>query len=252
MNLPSSEIKRRARSVLEGNYFFASNAACSLMLYSFIVFLILQHTGLDASEEPGHIVFYYVLWGIMSLLGVLLEVGLIRFIYLLSRKDKQPMLSLFYAYQNQPDTFILVYAFRSLLALVWFVPAVLEFRTVPVNLEPLAFMGALLPTVFLILAGILPALILSLPYGLACYVLLDNPLYTARQALKPSRRLMKGNYLRLLYLWSSFLPFLLLIVGTSGIAVLWVKPYFHAAMSQFYMDVSHQDLPEEPQISILV
>lgn len=252
MNLSSREIKRRARSVLDGKYFFVSNAACSLMLYSFIVSLILRHTGLGASEKPAHIAFYYILWGIMALLGLLLEAGLIRFIYLLSRKDKQPVLSLFYAFQNQPDTFILVYAFRCLLALIWFVPAVMESRTVPVNLEPFALIGALVPTALLVLAGILPAMILSLPYSLACYVLLDSPLCSAREALGTSRRLMKGNYLRLFRLWAGFLPFLLLILGTSGIAILWVKPYFHASMSQFYMEVSHQELPDEPQISMLV
>lgn len=251
MTIPSRELKRRARCVLEGKYFFAANTACSLMLYSFFVTLILQHTGLGISEKPAGIAFYYILWLIMALLGSLLEVGLIRYVYLLSRKEQETP-KLFYALGKQPDTFLLVYGFRYLLALVWFVPAILEARRLPVNLDPLALMNALLPVCLLILAGVLPALAASLPYGLACYVLLDQPYLSAHEALGTSRRLMKGNYLRLFRLWLSFLPFVLLIAGTSGVALLWVKPYFHTTMSQFYMEVSHQELPEEPQISIVV
>ena len=52
MTTPSRELKRRARCVLEGKYFFASNAACSLMLYSFTAAIILQYTGLGTSEKP--------------------------------------------------------------------------------------------------------------------------------------------------------------------------------------------------------
>lgn len=252
MSISSRELKRRARCVLEGKYFLATNTACTLMLYSFCVTLILQHTGLGSSDEPLNLAFYYILWGIMALLGALLEVGLVRFVYLLSRRDEQPVLSLFYAFQNQPDTYILVYAFRYLLGLIWFIPAVLKYRQIPVNLEPLALIGALFPVALLILAGILPAMAVSLPYGLACYVLLDNPYCSAREALRTSRRLMRGSYLRLFGLWLSFLPFLLLILGTSGVAVLWVKPYFHSTMCQFYMEVSHKEMPEEPQISVVV
>ena len=253
MTTPSRELKRRARCVLEGKYFFASNAACSLMLYSFTAAIILQYTGLGTSEKPVGIAFYYILWLITALLGSLFEVGLIRYVYLLSRKKKEPVVPvLFYAYKNQPDTFILVYAFRYLLALGWFIPAILEIQKLPVNLEPLDLIKASLPICLLVLAGILPALLASLPYGLACYVLLDQPYLSAHEALGTSRRLLKGNYLRLFKLWLSFLPYVLLIGGTSGVALLWVKPYFHTTMSQFYMEVSHQELPEEPQISILV
>lgn len=252
MTIPSRELKRRARCVLEGKYFFAANTACSLMLYSFFSTLILQYTGLGTSEKPAAIVFYYILWAIMSLLGSLLEVGLIRYVYLLSQRKESVTPALFYAFRKQPDTFILVYAFRYLLALVWFIPAALELRKLPVNLEPLALIKALFPVCMLVLIGILPALTVSLPYGLACYVLLDQPYITAREALGTSRRLMKGNYLRLFRLWISFLPFVLLIAGTSGVALLWVKPYFHTTMSQFYMEASSQKLPEEPQISIVV
>ena len=74
MTTPSRELKRRARCVLEGKYFFASNAACSLMLYSFTAAIILQYTGLGTSEKPVGIAFYYILWLITALLGSLFEI----------------------------------------------------------------------------------------------------------------------------------------------------------------------------------
>ncbi len=253
MTLSSRELKRRARSVLEGKYFFAANAACTLMLYSFFVTLILQNTGLGSSEKPLNLAFYYILWVIMALLGSLLEVGLVRYVYLLSQKKEASLTpSLLYAFRNQPDTYILVYALRYFLGLIWFIPALLKANQLPVNLEPFALIKALIPVLLLILAAVLPALGASLPYALAPYVVLDEPDCLARDALRTSRRLMNGNYLRLFRLWLSFLPFILLIFGTSGVAILWVKPYYHTTMSQFYMEVSHQKLPEEPQISIVV
>ena len=124
------------------------------MMYSFFVTLILQYSGLGTTEKPAGIAFYYILWVIMALLGSLLEVGLIRYVYILSRKEAETRPALFYAFGKQPDTFILVYACRYLLALVWFVPAILEIRKLPINPEPLALIKALLPVCLLILAGI--------------------------------------------------------------------------------------------------
>ena len=53
MTIPSRELKRRARCVLEGKYFFTANTACSLMMYSFFVTLILQYSGLGTTEKPA-------------------------------------------------------------------------------------------------------------------------------------------------------------------------------------------------------
>ena len=52
-----------------------------------------------------------------------------------------------------------------------------------------------------------------------------------------SRKLMSGHKGRLLRLYISFIPLVLVSVFSCGIAMLWVMPYMNAALAEFYLDV---------------
>ena len=97
---------------------------------------------------------------------------------------------------------------------------------------------ALLPVLLLALAGILPAILSALPFCLAEYVLLDDPYLSSAEALMSSMRLMKGQKKRVFLLWLSFLPMLLLCLGSYGIGILWVRPYYHTTMNQLYLELT--------------
>lgn len=252
MTLTSKELKRRARASLEGNYFVATSLATSLYLFSFAMTFILHNSGFGASKKPLYQAFYWLLWAIMLLLNALLEVGFIRYLYGLCKRDTQRRLNpLFYGFQNQPDSFILACGFRYLVTLIWFVPALLLYFRIPITTEPSDLPKALLPALLLALIGLIPALLLALPYGLSTFVLLDDPYCTALEALRKSRYLMKGNKLRLLRLWLSFLPICLLGFGSYGIGFFWIRPYYHASISQFYLSLTGQ-LPAGPDEAVEV
>ena len=245
--ITSKELKRRSRAVLEGKYFIAASLTTSLMLFSFAMSYLLQLTGFSQSDKLMYQAFSWILWAIMMLLGALLEIGLIKFLYAVSRGEQvlQPGV-LFYAFKNQPDTFILTCGFRYLITLIWFVPALLKFLQLPMETMEFAELpGALLPVLGLVLAGAVPAVLFALPFCLTNYILLDDPYCSATEALRTSFALTKGRRKRILFLWLSFLPMLLLCIGSYGLGFLWVRPYYHTTMSQFYIELTGKNYAEE-------
>jgi len=248
MTVTSKELKRRARASLEGHYFPATSLSTSLFLFSFFLAFLLQYSGFGSSDKPLYQAFYWIFWAITLLLNALLSVGLIRYLYCMCRRENlnQPS-PLFYAFQNQPDTFILAYAFRYLITLIWFVPALISYLKIPVITELTELPKALLPVFLLALAGVLPAVFMALPYCLSTYVLLDEPYCSAREALGRSRRLMQGNKLRLFYAWLGFLPLCLLGIGSYGVGFFWIRPYYHSTMAEFYLSVTNQVLEENTE-----
>ncbi len=241
----SKELKRRARATLEGKYFLATSLAALLSLFSYLMMYLLSGF-LTSSEGTLPQAPFWILWVIMILLNSLFEVGFIKFLYTLSSlgATKIPG-TLIYGFKNQPDTFILTAAFRYLITLTWFIPAILRYLQIPYNLELTALPGAVFPVLLLLLAGAVPAVFLALPYCLSTYILLDEPYCSARDALKRSRILMQGQKKRMFLLWMGFLPLCLVGIGSYGIGFLWIRPYYHTTMSQFYLDLKQNKRKEK-------
>ena len=79
--------------------------------------------------------------------------------------------------------------------------------------------------------------ILDLAYALVPFVVHDNPDIDCREALRRSRIMMRGHKMELFVLYLTFIPWLLLIIVTFGIAALWVAPYISMSLAHFYEDV---------------
>lgn len=243
MKLIPKEIKGRARASLTGYYTPAVSLTISLTLFTTALSLLVTASDLYASSVLLNQILYWVLYGITLLLSALLEAGLIRFLYSLSRK--QPLRergALFFAFRSQADTYILTYAFRYLITLIWFVPALYFYMHIPLVIDPADLPADLFfnirMTILLALAALVPAVFLALPYCLATYVLLDKPGCTAREALQTSRRLTRGQRGRIFRLWIGFLPLCILGLGSFGLGFLWIQPYFHTAMGEVYLELS--------------
>ena len=236
------EIRRQARMTLTGNYFFAVNLTISLSLFTFALAIILQTTDLGTSPLLLNQVLFWGLNLIVVLLNALLGVGLIRYLYSLCLKNplKQPGL-LFYGFRAQPDTFILTFLFRYAVSLIWFAPALYCYLQLPVSVDSAAiFSDGLQLLTHMIVYGLLaciPAVLLSLPWCLTVFVLLDAPYCSAGDALRTSRRLMHGQYVRVLRLWLGFLPLCLLGIGSLGLGFLWIRPYFYISMGHVYLEL---------------
>ena len=92
-----------------------------------------------------------------------------------------------------------------------------------------------LPTLFI------GSIILSLAYAMVPFILKDHPEYSAREALRASRHMMRGHKWELCVLTLSFIGWFLLCLITFGIAFLWVGPYMTTAYAHFYEDIKPQE-----------
>ena len=85
---------------------------------------------------------------------------------------------------------------------------------------------------------VIPGIIASYRYAMMPYLMAEFPELSALDAMRESKRLMRGNKWRLFCLQLSFLGWLLLGCLTLGIGLLWVYPYQSAAEAAFYLEIT--------------
>ncbi|MBQ0136366.1 MAG: DUF975 family protein [Oscillospiraceae bacterium] len=91
---------------------------------------------------------------------------------------------------------------------------------------------------------IVPGVIASYAFSMTFYVLAENPDMDAFDALKESRRLMKGHKWQLFCLQFSFIGWAILSACTLGIGSLFLTPYMEIATSAFYKQISKPEVVE--------
>ncbi len=84
---------------------------------------------------------------------------------------------------------------------------------------------------------IIPGFIAAMSYSQAMYILADNPRMDGLEAIRRSKKLMKGHIGKLGYLYLRFFGWSLLCVLTIGIGYLWLVPYISTTMALFYNDL---------------
>ena len=85
---------------------------------------------------------------------------------------------------------------------------------------------------------LVPGIIKSLAYSQAYYIYRDaidqQQSISCRDAISKSRALMNGHKWEYFMLQLSFIGWGLLIMVTFGIAAIWVQPYYHLTMANYY------------------
>ncbi len=81
---------------------------------------------------------------------------------------------------------------------------------------------------------IIPGIIAALRYGMAFFVLADNPKMGVFQVLAESKRLMWGNKMKYFLLQISFMGWFILALLTAGVGLIWLMPYLVASQTGFY------------------
>ena len=85
-----------------------------------------------------------------------------------------------------------------------------------------------------VLAGMILAVYFSLELALVPYISIDRPDLSISETLRLSSELMKNHKTEVLTLWCSFILWGLLVAVTFGIASIYVIPYFHLTMANYY------------------
>lgn len=84
---------------------------------------------------------------------------------------------------------------------------------------------------------IVPGIVAFYAYRMAFFIKADRPELSAWKVLAESKRMMYGHKWRLMCLDASFIGWLLLVLVTCGIALLFVSPYMGVTYAAFYEDL---------------
>ena len=89
---------------------------------------------------------------------------------------------------------------------------------------------------------VIPGIIASYSYSMMHFVMAENPDMRANEAIRESKRLMKGNKWRFFCLQLSFIGWELLSFLTLGLGVFFLLPYIHAANAEFYAELKNKQI----------
>ncbi len=168
-------------------------------------------------------------------------VGMTTYLLATVRKQYNPFSLLFSGF-NCFGTSLCTALLVLIILFAWMVPFVVSIVLVKVFVhpDPAVFppLTMLALEAILILSAVFFMILLQMRYSLALYVVADDPAVRAREAVRRSVGLMKGNYWRLGLLWLRFIGWQILCILTLGVGFIWLAPYFMAATTAFYDDLT--------------
>ena len=87
----------------------------------------------------------------------------------------------------------------------------------------------------------IPGIIAALRYSQAFFILAENPDMSIRDCVNESKLLMSGRLWELFVLQLSFIPWILLVSITCGLAGLYVQPYMVTTLAGYYLSLKPDD-----------
>ncbi len=88
----------------------------------------------------------------------------------------------------------------------------------------------------------IPGIVKFFSYSMMGYIMLDHPEMNWQSALNESKQMMAGNKADLFVLYLSFIPWMLLVSVTFGIAGLYVYPYMYTTIANFYRSLKEENV----------
>lgn len=232
-----AELKSSARELLQGKY---PSVILTVLMVSFLSSGIKSTSALLITPNNlwGYLLYYSVSILCWTFSGMF-SVGIALYFLNICCHRKFSAADLFYGFTYQPKkTFLtaLIFSFLNFLCSIpmFFVPLTASPENMELYLkENTIYFAALLG------CNILYTLI-TLCFSQVYYLMLDFPELSVKELFLHSVDLMKKNLRRFLLLDISFIPLLLLGVGSCGIGFLWIFPYIQATYSLFYLDLMQQ------------
>jgi len=213
---PICDLTAAARAGLSGNW--GKSIGLSLVY-------ILLSIGISAVPLVGRV--------LQLIFAAPLMVGVTVYFLATVRRQDSLFSQLFDGF-NRFGTAICTYLLVGLIMTAWMIPC-------GVLMAAVFFIHPVQMVLFIILLALIAVAVmipLQMRYGLALYVVADDPSVRARQAICRSIELMKDNYWRLGLFWLRFIGWQLLAVLTLGIGFFWLVPYYMASMAAFYDDLT--------------
>lgn len=243
MKRSSTQLKQMAKSRLQGKYGICVVAILLVNIASTIPILIAEAiTGVAINPlNATSWILYLSLCLIISLIVSVLIAGQTKMFLNIARGEAYSLNDLFYSFRHHPDKIILANLLQLLLLLVCLGPGYgLYFYQLYRMLlsSSLQSFGMLCLALLFIIIGLVLYVTIMLIFSQVVLILVDNPSLGTLQAFRESRRLMRGNKGRLLYIELSFLGWIALATLSLGIGMLWVTPYMQITLDFFYLEIT--------------
>ena len=208
--------------------------AISILLASNLIISPLSLFTTSASNSTLVIIIGLIINFLITLFGTILTVGQCSFYLNVACNQTYQFSDLFTGFKIHPDKTIITQLIIQLLTALPLLPAigVILYSFQAYNIIVVFLVGCIL---FILGVGI--SWWISLRYSQVYYLLLDFPDYSAKELLRMSRKLMKGNVGRLLYIQVSFIPLTLVGLLSFGVGLLLVQPYQNMTYTLFYLDL---------------
>ncbi|MDR0924904.1 MAG: DUF975 family protein [Hungatella sp.] len=252
MKTSSSELKMRAKRTLKGRY----GLCIGIQFIEFAILLaislvyILTSFSLGLVRDPfndgvrgisaGYVVMkagvYLSFLVILSVYG-LLKPGVLKFYLNMSTGQTARLSDLLFAFQNKPHRFIGLYFINLLIGFAWGIPYfVVLFVAFITDYIPVMVVLLVLTYLLLLIGSFITMLYLSQ----SMFLLIESPDQRVFGSLKESAAMMKGNKGGLFYLSISFIGMIVLGYFSMGIGFLWISPYIHATLTEYYLDLKER------------
>ena len=186
---------------------------------------------------------------IALLIGGAVNIGYCRYNLRLIDRQEPPRAGMVLSFFHRIGAGIAMVLLQTVFVLLWALPGIavcfgvtyLLMEQAPAMAAGLSyeeaaamFTAMVLP---ILLISTLPALIASYRYSLMPYLMAENPELRAIEAMRESKRLMKGHKWQMFCLQFSFIGWDILCLFTMGIGNLFLLPYRMAAQAAFVRDI---------------
>lgn len=230
------ELKAFARGQLIGKY---GVAILAILVVSCIYYTATMIEASVVGDNTSGYVTGLVIDVVINLLFGIFAYGQNAFFLKVARGDKTASpADLFSGLKDVTDKTILIQAVFTAFSFLGIIPSVLlHFKLIIVPDKYYAFFSygvIALQNLLYFLA--------SLYFGLSFYILADDKEANAADILKRSFKLMKGKKGRLLAIYLSSIPLLLISFCACGIGYFWFGVFFETLLADFYLDT----IGEEP------
>jgi uncharacterized membrane protein len=252
----AADFRRAARGALSGKWGIAVAAyllytvvtfACLLPMYIAVIPVSIA-SSLNGGEMAPAAIAVMLACYLLALIAAIvvspaLSVGYYRFNLELYGEGDAQIKSLFFGFKNcfgKAFKATLLIALRVLLCI-----AVMSVGIIPgaimIAMETplLTFLGVLLMVIGYVM-GLILIFVIAFKYVLVPMVLADDPTLSAREAVRRSAELMKGNVIRYICLNLSFIGWYLLAACCCSFGTVVLTPYMSAASTSFYLAIKRE------------
>lgn len=223
-----------ARNALKGNYLVLISAQLLVFMGNFLLDLLLARV--FQGEGRATLVMYEVCSFSASLIMNVFSAGVCLMFLRLARGEEYSYTDMLHFLRNDPDRVIVAGFFITGVTTLAALPARYYLWKMPEDgLVDMNWIGGFWAAmVFMEIMQLVLTLVFALVYWLLC----DNGEMEGLEAVKTSCCLMKGNRRRLLRLYLSFLPAMVLSLFTFGVGFLWLAPLVRETEAFFYRDIT--------------